>query len=91
MTVYDSSDLFLFYITRTEKIINIPLYVLNMEQHKHCKVCNKPIPLDEEFCSEKCRKEYEDLVDSRKKRQYVLYALFIIFLIMLFLSFSGVL
>ncbi|MFW5927847.1 MAG: DUF2116 family Zn-ribbon domain-containing protein [Thermoplasmatota archaeon] len=61
-----------------------------MEQHKHCKVCNKPIPLDEEFCSQKCRDEYEELVNSRKKRQYLLYALFIIFMIVLFLSVSGI-
>jgi len=57
-----------------------------MEPHKHCKICNKPIPLEEEFCSEECREEYEDLVSSRKKRQYLLYGLFIVFMIVLFFT-----
>ncbi len=58
-----------------------------MEQHKHCKICAKPIPLDEEFCSKKCEEEYEDIVSSRKKKQYIFYALLVLFLIVLFLSF----
>ncbi len=57
-----------------------------MEPHKHCKICNKPIPLEEEFCSEECREEYEDLVSSRKKKQYLLYGLFIVFMIVLFFT-----
>ncbi|MFP4002092.1 MAG: DUF2116 family Zn-ribbon domain-containing protein [Thermoplasmata archaeon] len=58
-----------------------------MEQHKHCKICQKPVPLDEDFCSQKCREEYEDLVSSRKKKQYIFYALLVVFLIVLFFSF----
>lgn len=58
-----------------------------MEQHKHCKICSKPIPLDEEFCSEKCREEYDDLVSKRKKRQYIFYALLIILIIVSYFTF----
>ncbi len=55
-----------------------------MEQHKHCQVCGKPVPVDEKFCSEKCREEYEDLVSKRKKRQYIMFGLLAVFLVLLF-------
>lgn len=57
-----------------------------MEQHKHCKICQKPIPLDEEFCSEKCEEEYEDIVSSRKKKQYLVYGLLAVLLILMVLT-----
>ncbi len=55
-----------------------------MEQHKHCQVCGRPIPVDETFCSEKCREEYEDMVSKRKKRMYVVYGLLAVLLIVIF-------
>lgn len=58
-----------------------------MKQHKHCNICEKPVPLDKDFCSEKCREEYQDLVGKRKKRQYIFYALLIVFLVVVYLSF----
>ncbi len=58
-----------------------------MEQHKHCKVCEKPIPLDEEFCSEKCRTEYQEFVNKRKKRRYILYGLIIVLFVVGYLTF----
>lgn len=57
-----------------------------MDQHKHCKICEKPIPLDEDFCSKKCENEFEEIVKGRKKKQYIVYALFIIFLVVMALS-----
>lgn len=59
-----------------------------MEQHKHCKICAKPIPLDEDFCSEKCREEYQDMVSKRKKRQYIFYALLAVLIVVVYFSFA---
>ena len=28
------------------------------DQHKHCPMCSKPIPLSEKFCSPKCEQIY---------------------------------
>ncbi|MFO7991189.1 MAG: DUF2116 family Zn-ribbon domain-containing protein [Thermoplasmata archaeon] len=55
-----------------------------MEPHKHCQVCGKPIPLEETLCSEKCRQEYQELLNKRKKRVYLTYILLAIFLGLLF-------
>ncbi len=57
-----------------------------MEQHKHCRICQKPVPLEEDFCSEKCREEYDDLLSSRKKKQYIVYALLVVLLIVMVLT-----
>ncbi|MBS3817607.1 MAG: DUF2116 family Zn-ribbon domain-containing protein [Candidatus Thermoplasmatota archaeon] len=59
-----------------------------MEQHKHCKICAKPIPLDEDFCSEKCREEYQDMVSERKKKQYIFYALLAVLIVVVYFSFA---
>ncbi len=57
-----------------------------MEQHKHCRICQKPVPLDEDFCSEECKDEYDDLLSSRKKKQYVVYGLLIVLFIVMILT-----
>ncbi|MFP3872153.1 MAG: DUF2116 family Zn-ribbon domain-containing protein [Candidatus Natronoplasma sp.] len=58
-----------------------------MEQHKHCRVCNKPIPLDEDFCSDKCREEYQDLMQKRRRRQYIIYVLLAVLFVVTYLVF----
>ncbi len=58
-----------------------------MEQHKHCKICAKPIPLDEDFCSEKCREEYEGLMEKKKKRRYIFYVLLAVLFVVMYFSF----
>ena len=60
-----------------------------MDQHTHCQICGKPIPLDEQFCSQKCREEYENLINKRKKRMYILYGLLAVFFVVMFFSLSG--
>ncbi len=59
-----------------------------MEQHKHCKICNKPVPLDRDFCSEKCREEYQEFMDKRRKRQYIFYILLVVLIVVAFLTFT---
>ena len=55
-------------------------------QHKHCIQCGKAIPLDEKFCSEKCKMEYEALLKRKKMTliiNYLLMGFFIIILILM--------
>ncbi|MGI0053242.1 MAG: DUF2116 family Zn-ribbon domain-containing protein [Thermoplasmata archaeon] len=42
--------------------------------HRHCKVCGKPIGPGAEFCSKSCRREREALVRGRKNLTYLMYA-----------------
>ncbi|MCD6236755.1 MAG: DUF2116 family Zn-ribbon domain-containing protein [Thermoplasmata archaeon] len=52
-------------------------------QHRHCPICGKAIPLEEEFCSEACRQKYQKLLKRRKQLLLLMYiALFAIVVIM---------
>ena len=51
------------------------------DQHKHCPMCQKPIPLTEKFCSPKCEQLYverQNKVAKSRKTLYILFAAFII-------------
>ncbi len=61
-----------------------------MEPHTHCQICSKPVPLDEKFCSEKCREEYNEFIEKRKKKTYIFYVLLAGLLILIFLQLSGI-
>ncbi|CDG64483.1 MAG: hypothetical protein PWQ15_1913 [Methanobacterium sp.] len=61
-----------------------------IEQHKHCPMCGKPIPLSERFCSPDC--EQLALANQKKvqKTRKMLYALFaILILVWLFFVLRG--
>lgn len=42
--------------------------------HSHCKLCEEPITEGEEYCSEKCKTEYE----SKAKKSTIKESVFII-------------
>lgn len=51
------------------------------DQHKHCPMCQKPIPLSEKFCSPNCEKVYvenQNKIARSRKILYIIFALFII-------------
>jgi len=57
--------------------------------HRHCRVCGKAIPPNQEFCSENCRKTYEGLQRREKRMRNMLllvYALIFIFIFLLIAS-----
>lgn len=39
--------------------------------HKHCPVCNTPIPLDETTCSPKCQKVLRDRQAQMKRSRMI--------------------
>ncbi|MCS7126659.1 MAG: DUF2116 family Zn-ribbon domain-containing protein [Aigarchaeota archaeon] len=56
--------------------------------HRHCKICARAIPPDEEFCSDKCRQVFEDYKKKEKRGRllfYVIYGILMVALLMLFI------
>ncbi len=43
--------------------------------HKHCPVCGISIPPDEEFCSKKCEKQWNEMIKRKKKSATIMWAL----------------
>jgi len=54
-------------------------------QHTHCNVCGRAVPLSDKVCSDKCQKEFDQLVKTRKTYMYVMYgAIVLIFMVYVF-------
>jgi len=54
------------------------------DQHKHCPICQKPIPLSERVCSPKCEQIYMEnqrKIAKSRKMLYIAFAAFIVVLI----------
>jgi predicted nucleic acid-binding Zn ribbon protein len=51
------------------------------DQHKHCPMCQKPIPLSEKFCSPKCEQIYIENQRKITKSRRLLYIVFAVFII----------
>ena len=56
-------------------------------QHRHCQVCSKAIPYNEEYCSSECKTEFEALVKKRKGYIYIIYGTMILIIVVMFLSY----
>jgi len=60
------------------------------DQHKHCPMCQKPIPLSEKYCSPKCEQiflENQKKIAKSRKILYIAFAAFI--LIWIFFTLRG--
>lgn len=51
---------------------------MTIQQHKHCVVCEKAIPADERFCSDRCEQLFEERRRKAKRTQLLFYAVFAI-------------
>ncbi|WP_054835636.1 DUF2116 family Zn-ribbon domain-containing protein [Methanobrevibacter arboriphilus] len=52
------------------------------DMHKHCPVCNTPIPLDETTCSPpKCQKVLRDRQAQMKRSRMILFVVMVIFIL----------
>ena len=56
-----------------------------VDQHKHCPMCGKPIPMDEKFCSPKCEQIFAErqrkVMKTRRIMYIILAAILIIYLL----------
>ncbi len=57
-----------------------------IQQHTHCQMCGKAIPVKEALCSEDCKEKYQNLLKKRKKTLYLLYGMILIFFIVIIAS-----
>lgn len=51
------------------------------DMHKHCPVCNTPIPLEEIICSPKCQKTLEAKQTQIRRSRIILYVVMIVFVL----------
>jgi len=58
---------------------------LKIVDHRHCKVCGKAIPPGQEFCSERCRKIYEETQRREKRMKNIFLLIYAVIFIVLFL------
>jgi len=54
--------------------------------HRHCTTCGKSIVPDEVFCSDKCKKQYDD---AQKRQKLIFIAFIVLAFFLLFSSFFG--
>ncbi|MEM0079644.1 MAG: DUF2116 family Zn-ribbon domain-containing protein [Nitrososphaerota archaeon] len=56
--------------------------------HRHCKICARAIPPDEEFCSEKCKQVFEDYRRREKRSRYLFFIIYgVLMMLLMFLFF----
>jgi predicted nucleic acid-binding Zn ribbon protein len=56
-------------------------------QHRHCIVCGKAVPSEEELCSDKCSTERDSITKKKRGYVYLMYGAIIVMIIFLVLSF----
>jgi len=56
----------------------------SIPKHRHCPVCGVSIDMKSQFCSVKCKNEYERIMKKRKRLE-VLTTIFIISLTVFFI------
>jgi predicted nucleic acid-binding Zn ribbon protein len=45
-----------------------------LPDHTHCSMCDEPIPVGEEYCSDECKDEYNSTVKKEARRMNYFYA-----------------
>lgn len=59
---------------------------MEFEDHRHCKVCGKPCPPENEVCSTACRRKREAVLAARRNYQWLLYAAIALVVVLFALS-----
>ena len=62
-----------------------------LPDHTHCIMCDEPIPVGEEYCSDKCKDEYQSKIkkETRRMNYFYIAAIAIVLLISLTVYFLG--
>lgn len=60
--------------------------VERIAQHRHCKECDKAIPIKDKFCDEKCETAWKEKMQTKKRQLVYLYitmaAIFVIAIVL---------
>lgn len=59
------------------------------EEHKHCLVCGRAVPLDQDFCSLECKDSYGKADKKKSRSNMVQIAVFGVLIVVMFLIMSG--
>ena len=55
--------------------------------HRHCIVCGKAVPPDEDFCAQGCRDKYQTAEKSKSKKNnlqlVLIFGVFIVFMVVM--------
>lgn len=62
---------------------------MNLEDHRHCRVCGKVTALGNETCSRACREKREAQVRNRQSLYRLMYVAMAIAILGLILSYVG--
>ncbi|MBA3045613.1 MAG: DUF2116 family Zn-ribbon domain-containing protein [Candidatus Thermoplasmatota archaeon] len=44
-------------------------------QHKHCRNCEKAIPLKEDYCGDECKIQHQNMLRKKRNQLYILMAI----------------
>ncbi len=58
-----------------------------LPDHTHCIMCDEPIPVGEEYCSDKCKDEYQSKVKGEARRMNYFYIAAIAIVVLISLAF----
>ena len=56
---------------------------MTTEDHRHCKVCGKPVAAGKDTCSAACREKREGVARTKRMYTYMLYGMIVLLLILL--------
>lgn len=53
---------------------------MTIQQHRHCVICDKAVPPDKKFCSERCEEQMNLKLKKNKRWSQIYTAFFVIFI-----------
>ncbi len=59
----------------------------SVPSHRHCRICQKPTPVEEEFCSESCRLDWQKLMKKKRNQLifiWIMAAVLIVFAVLMY-------
>ncbi len=59
------------------------------DEHKHCLVCGKAVPLNQDFCSLECKDSYNKADKKKGRGNIIQIAVFGVLIVVMFVMFSG--
>ena len=55
------------------------------EEHKHCIVCNRAVPIDQDFCSLECKDSYGKTDKKKGRNNIIQIAFFGVLIVVMFI------
>ena len=59
---------------------------MEVDQHKHCLICGRAVPLKQQYCSKRCKAQHMAARKKQKMWMNILWALMIFLVIVLIMG-----